>query len=219
MTKRAALLPVFVLVFLAACTSAPSKEEALLQIQTSVKEDGSCTLPLDIVSKLKVQYVSKGICIAKEEAKAKTCIDALVKVGITHKMPDEYMVAWPDEMSGVSLNDVSAYDRKARNLIFSTCVELTGNLRVGLFTCAEARAEKVLKVTSDGKTASVRYEREIGMRPSLAAIEAACGKVTPPPAESTATFVKEGAAWKLQPPAAEGVVSGPSGSSSAATPR
>ncbi|MBS2019148.1 MAG: hypothetical protein JST00_40145 [Deltaproteobacteria bacterium] len=189
-------------VAIAACGSGPSKSEALTQIQASVKEDGSCTLPIDIVSKLKVQYVSKGICIPKsaDAAKAKACVEALVKAGATHKMPDEYMVAWPDEVAGVSLKDVAAYDRRPRNELFSLCVELTGNLRVGMFTCSEARAEKILKVTSDdGKVAKVQYERAIGLRPTLPIIEAACGKVTPPPSDATATFVKEGSAWKLKP--------------------
>lgn len=189
-------------VTIAACGSGPSKAEALTQIQASVKEDGSCTLPIDVVSKLKVQYVSKGICIPKapDAAKAKACMESLVKAGATHKMPDEYMVAWPDEVAGVSLKDVAAYDRRPRNELFSLCVELTGNLRVGLFTCAEARAEKILKVTSDdGKVAKVQYERAIGLRPTLPIIEAACGKVTPPPSDATATFVKEGSAWKLKP--------------------
>lgn len=182
--------------------SGPSKADALQQIQSGVKEDGSCTLPIDIVSKLKVQYATKGICIPKEDsAKAKACLEALVKVGATHLMPADYMVAWPDEVSGVSLNDTPAYERKARNQIFSMCVELTGNLRVGLFTCAEARASTILKITSDdNKTAKVQYEREIGMRPTLPTIEAACGKVTPPPTDATATFVKEASGWKLKPP-------------------
>ena len=190
-----------VAISIAAC-SGPSKGDALAQIQSSVKEDGSCTLPIDVVSKLKVQYATKGICIPKDDtSKAKACLEALVKVGATHKMGDEYMVAWPDEMSGVSLTDVSAYDRKARKEIFSLCVELTGNLRVGMFTCAEARAEKILKITSDdGKTAKVQYERAVGMRPTLPTIEAACGKVTPPPTDATADFVKDPSGWKLKPP-------------------
>lgn len=197
-----ALFASFVVAASVVACGGPSKSEALKTIQSSVKEDGSCTLPIDIVSKLKVQYATKGICIPKEDsAKAKACLEALVKVGATHKMPDDYMVAWPDEVSGVSLSDVAAYDRKARNQIYSMCVELTGNLRVGLFTCAEARASEILKITNDdGKTAKVQYEREIGLRPTLPTIEAACGKVTPPPKDATATFVKGASGWTIKPP-------------------
>jgi hypothetical protein len=185
-----------------ACGGGPAKAEALEAIQSSVKEDGSCTLPLDILSQVKVQHATKGICVPKEGApKAKACIDALVKANITHVMPSEYMLAWPDDVAGASLSDLPAYERRARNLIFSTCVELSGNLRDGRFTCAEARAEKILKVkTTDDTHADVTYAREIGLKPSLPAIDAACGTATRPPGEATVTFVKADGAWRLPAP-------------------
>lgn len=184
---------------LVACGNGPSKSQALEIIQSSVKEEGSCTLPLDMLTQLKVQHSTKAMCVPREGAdKARACVDALVAAGITHKMPESYMLTWPDEVSGASLSDLPAYERRARNLTYSTCVELTGGLREGRFTCADVRAEKVLRVTSlDATHADVEYRREVSPRPSLAAIDAACGAVTRPPGESTVPFVKDGAKWSL----------------------
>jgi len=168
-------------------------------IQGGVKEDGSCTLPLDILATVKMQHATKGLCVPKEGAdKARICIDALVAANVTHRMPESYMVAWPDDVSGASLKDIPAYDRRARNLVYAGCVELAGDLRDGRFPCAEARADKILKVTAlDATTADVRYSRAIEIKPTLAAIEAACGAVSRPPAESTIGFVKGGDGWIL----------------------
>lgn len=192
-------------VVLVGCGSGPSKSQALEVVQSGVKEDGSCTLPLDILSHVKMQHSTKGICVPKEGAvKARACVDALVAAGITQRMPDAYMLAWPDEVATASLADVPAYERRARNLVYGTCVELRGDLREGRFTCADVHAEKVLKVTAtDGTHADVRYEREIKLRPMLSAIEAACGTVTRPPGESTVAFAKGASGWTLAPAVAD----------------
>jgi hypothetical protein len=192
-------------VVLAGCGSGPSKSQALESIQSGVKEDGSCTLPVDILAHVKMQHSSKGICVPKEGAeKARACIDALVAAGITQRMPSAYMLAWPDEVATASLADVPAYERRARNLIYGTCVELHGDLREGRFTCADVHAEKVLKVaTTDTTHADVRYEREIKVRPTLSAIDAACGAVTRPPGEATVAFAKGTTGWTLAAAAAD----------------
>lgn len=186
-------------VFLAGCSKGPSKTQAFEAIQSGVKEDGSCTLPVDILSRVKMQYSTKGICVPKEGAeKAKTCIDALVVAGVTKRMPDAYMLAWPDEVATASLSDIPAYERRARNLVYSECVELAGNLRDGRFPCSEVQAEKVLRVTTlDDTHADVAYERKLTLKPSLTAIDTACGTVTRPPGESTVAFVKTEGTWGL----------------------
>lgn len=184
---------------LLACSSGPSKSQAFEAIQSGIKEEGSCILPVELLARVKMQHTTKGICVPKEGAdKARACIDALVAAGVTHRMPDSYMVAWPDEVASASLSDIPAYERRPRNLVYGTCVELVGDLREGRFTCADARADKILKVTTTDDThADVRYEREIKLRPTLTAIDAACGTVTRPPGESTAAFVKGTSGWTL----------------------
>jgi hypothetical protein len=186
-------------VVLAGCNSGPSKAAALETVQRDVTEDGSCTLPVDVLSHIKVQHATKGVCVPKEGAeRARACIDALVAAGVTRPMPPSYMLAWPDEVSGASLTDVPAYERRARNLIYGTCVELVGGLRAGRFTCADVKASKVVKVeTSDPTHAEVRYEREITLRPFLPAIDAACGAVSRPPGDATVAFVKSESGWGL----------------------
>jgi len=187
----------------AACGGGPSKSQALEQIQASVKEDGSCTLPIAVLSQLKVQPITRAMCVPLQGAeKARACVDALVAAGITQPMDPSYMVTWPDEVTGVSLTDVSAYERKARNLLFGTCVAMSPALRVGLIPCAQARAEKVTRVTvKDERHADVHYDRELALRPSLAAIDAACGEVTRPPAGAIASFEKDAAGtWKIKVP-------------------
>lgn len=191
-----------VAVGIVACGGGPSKGAALEAIQAGVTEDGSCTLPVGVLAQLKMQHVTKGICIPREGAdKARACVDALVAAGVTKRMDDGYMVGWPDDVAARSLSDVPAYERRPRNLIYSMCVELRGNLREGRFNCAEAKADKILKVTAlDDKRAEVKYEREVQLRPTLPAIDAACGQVTRPPGEATASFVKDASGWKLKPP-------------------
>jgi hypothetical protein len=186
-------------IILVGCSKGPSKTQAFESIQSGVKEDGSCTLPVDILSRVKMQYSTKGICVPKEGAeKAKACIDALVAAGATKRMPDAYMLAWPDEVATASLSDIPAYERRARNLVYGECVELAGNLRDGRFPCADVQAEKVLRVTAlDDTHADVAYERKLTLKPELAAIDKACGTVTRPPGESTVAFVKTEGTWGL----------------------
>ena len=159
-----------------------------------------------------MQYTTKGICVPKEGSdKARACINALVAAGVTKTMPADYMVTWPDEVSSASLSDIPAYERRARALIYSTCVELSGNLRDGRFQCADVQASKVMKVTATDDThADVEYERAVALRPMLTAIDAACGTVTRPPGESTVGFVKTDAGWVLAS-AASGATSGDGG--------
>jgi hypothetical protein len=186
-------------VLLTGCSKGPSKSQAFEAIQSGVKEDGSCTLPVDILSRVKMQYATKGICVPKEGAeKARTCIDALVAAGVTKRMPDAYMLAWPDEVATASLVDIPAYERRARNLVYSECVELAGELRDGRFGCAVVQAEKVLRVTAlDDTHADVAYERNLALKPLLTAIDAACGTVTRPPGEATVAFSKTAGTWGL----------------------
>ena len=179
----------------AACTGGPSKGQALETIQRDVKEDGSCTLPMAITRQLKMQYSSNGTCVPNEgAANALACIAALESVGITHAKPPAYMVDWED---GATLANV--YERHARNLVFKTCVDMDG-LREGRFPCAEARADKIVRVRSiDDTHAEVRYARDLAFRPSLTAIEKACGPVTRPTEETTANFVKGDSGWTITP--------------------
>ena len=192
--------------FLFACSSGPSKSQAYEAIQSGIKEEGSCILPVDILSHVKMQHVTKGICVPKEGAgKGKACVDALVAAGVTHKMPESYMLGWPDEVASASLTDIPAYERRPRSQVFSICVELVGELREGRFTCADARADKVVKVAATDDThADVRYEREVKLRASVAAIDAACGAVTRPPGDSTVAFVKGSSGWTLASAAGAG---------------
>lgn len=182
-----------------ACSGGPSKSAAMEAIQSGVKEDGSCTLPVDILSKVKIQYVTKGLCVPKEGAdKARACVDALVAAKVTQRKPDAYMVGWADDIAAMSLKELPASSRHARTLDYSLCVELPAELRDGRFPCAAAKADKILKVTAlDDKNADVRYSRAIEIHPTLAAIEAACGAVSRPPGESTIAFVKGGDGWIL----------------------
>jgi hypothetical protein len=188
------------------CSSGPSKSHAFESIQAGVKEEGSCILPVDILSSVKMQHTTKGICVPKEGAtKARACIDALVAAGVTHRMPDAYMLAWPDEVASASLTDIPAYERKPRSQVYGTCIELVGELREGRFTCADARADKVTKITATDEThAEVRYDREVKLRPAFAAVDAACGTVTKPPGDATVAFVKGSSGWTLASAAGAG---------------
>jgi hypothetical protein len=184
---------------LLACSRGPSKAQALETIQAGVKEEASCILPVETLKLVKMQHATKGICVPKEGAeKARACIDALVAAGVTHAMPESYMRAWPDEVATASLSDIPAYERRPRSLVFGTCVELVGELREGRFTCGEARADKVAKITATDDThAEVRYDREITLRPAVATIDAACGAVTKPPGDATVALVKGSSGWIL----------------------
>lgn len=192
------------LVLLAAC-GLPSKGEALDLIAQGQKEDASCTLPIDVVSKLKLQHVTKAICVPMAglgEPPAQMnqltgCFDALVAAGATKAMPSSYMVEWTDEIQAAGFDRVGAYDRKARDLVYRGCYEM-GSLREGRFKCGEAKASAVVRVAKKGETqAQVRYARALTLDPSLAKIEAACGAISRPPEESSVTMEKTDGKWAL----------------------
>lgn len=161
----------------------------------NIKEEAACTLPLDVIQQLKMQYTSKAACVPNEASdKTRACIDALVTASIATPKPQSYMVDWED-----SATMSNVYDRHARNIIFRTCVEM-GELRDGRFACAQSKPEKILRVKPTGDvSADVFYERELSFRPSLANIEKACGAVTRPPGEVVVQFVKNGGKWALAP--------------------
>lgn len=190
---------------LAACGGVPSKGEALEVLQHDQKEDASCTLPIEMIAKLKMQHVTKSVCVpmaALGEAPGPmnaqmACLDALVAAGATKRMPQSYMLEWPDETMAAGFDRVPAYERKPRELVFRGCVEM-GALREGRFTCGEAKADHVVRVTKKGeKQALVRYGREITLDPALAKIEAACGAVSRPPPESSVTMESVDKKWTI----------------------
>ena len=172
-----------------------------------MNEDATCTLPIALLARLKMQHASKAICVPREGGapmdEAWDCLQALVASGATNRMPGGYMADWPDEVSAAGFDAVSPYDRRARDLVFKGCVEMTPGLREGQFRCGEARAEKVVRMTKDGDgRATVRYARAITLAPQLAAIDAACGTVTRPPPEGTvAIAMTEPKKWGLAPEA------------------
>jgi len=177
------------------CGDLPSKSDALAIVEHSVKEDAMCTLPIAMLSRLKMQYATKAICVSREGGapmnEAWACLEALVASGATSRMPGAYMAEWPDEVSGASFDAVSPYERRARDLVFKGCVEMAPGLREGQFRCGEARADKVVRVTKqDESHALVRYARAITLEPKLSAIDAACGAVTRPAPEGTLTIAR-----------------------------
>ncbi|HEY8076834.1 MAG TPA: hypothetical protein VIF62_22060 [Labilithrix sp.] len=180
-----------------ACGSGPSKSDAMEIIKRDVKDDVPCTLPLDVIQQLKMQYASKGACVPNEASqKTRDCIDSLVANSITQSKSQAYMVDWEDSASMANV-----YDRHGRNIIFRTCVEM-GDLRDGRFACATAKPDHVVRVKESGPDkAEVFYDRELAFRPSLAAIEKACGGVTRPPQEGVVSLIKVSGKWQLAPPA------------------
>lgn len=184
---------------LVACGGGPKKGEALEAIRAGITEDGSCTLPLDVMKTIKMQYGSKGMCVPREGgASATACLEALATAGLTTKLDASYMSAWPDEVSAASLTDVPAYERRARAQLFSACWTMSEGLREGRFACADVEAHEVLRVSKkDEMHAAVKYARWASFKAELAAIEKACGEVSRPPAEATVTFTKGAAGWKL----------------------
>lgn len=186
-------------VVLSACGDLPSKKQALEIVTRDVRETAVCTLDVKTLTRLKMQYSTKAACVPKESAAdLGACVDALVAAGVTKKMPAAYMRQWPDEVAGASLGDVSAYERRARELVFASCVELSADLREGRFSCGKAHAKEVLKVTTDGEIfAIVRYERAIDLMPDFDRIEQACGGMTKPPVENTVPIEKTPAGWAV----------------------
>jgi hypothetical protein len=186
----------------AACGDLPSKGDALKIVRSEVKEEANCTLPISLLSRLKMQHSSKAVCVPREGGapmdEAMKCLDALVAAGTTKQMPADYMAGWPDELEGPGADSISPYERRARNLLFKGCVEMTGDLREGRFRCGEASAEKVLRVTKKTETtATVRYARAIKLDPTAASIEAACGQLTLPAPEGNVTLEKTDKRWRV----------------------
>lgn len=195
---------------LVACSDLPAKEEALASIQREVKEEATCTLPIKLLPSFKMQHTTKAVCVPRENEPAQKqqyddamkCLDALVTAGVTKNMPPGYLAEWPDEVSGAGFDAISPYDRRARTLLFKGCVAMVGDLRAGQFSCGQAKADKVIRVTKvDATRATVRYSRAITIDPNLAAIEAACGALTRPGPEATANFVKTDKKWGIAPEA------------------
>ena len=167
-----------------------------------MKEDGSCTLPVAALSKLKMQHATKAVCVPRDTPGkpgdgTMACVEALVAAGITKPMAPTYMSEWPDELSGSALDAVSPYERRARALLFRGCYEM-GALREGRFECAEATADHVIRVTKTAETrASIRYARTITLGPKLGAIEAACGGVSRPGPEASVTIDRVDKKWTV----------------------
>lgn len=206
---RRILSVAFVGLILVACNDVPAKKDALAKIQSDVKEDVTCTLPIAIMPLLKMQHTTKAVCVPHETDPAgkKTlddamaCLDALVTAGVTQQMPALYMSEWPDEVSGAAFDAISPYDRRARTLVFKGCVKMVGDLRAGQFRCGTAKADKIVhEAKKDDTHATVEYSRVITLIPELAQIDAACGAVTRPGPDATATFEKTAdKQWRVVP--------------------
>lgn len=179
----------------AGCSNLPSKKDAFEVLTHEVKEEALCTLPVGLLSRLKMQYTTKAVCVPREGPSsdpAMSCVDALVAAGVTKPMPASYMNEWPDDIALV----VSVYERRARHLLFKSCVEMVGDLRSGGFRCGEARADHIIQISKKAdKQALVRYARVITLDPGLAAIDAACGVASRPPPEETVTLEKSESRW------------------------
>jgi hypothetical protein len=187
------------------CSDVPSKGDALDIVKRDVREDASCVLPASVFTTLKNQLMTKAACTPKEGPTAKAaqvCVDALVATGLVTKMPDAYMLEWPDDVAGRSLSDVPAYERRARKDVYQTCFASSAEMREGRFKCGEATADKVLRVTkADEKHADVRYARALTLDPKLADLDRACGQITRPPVEVTRRIEKnEKGTWGIPPP-------------------
>jgi hypothetical protein len=187
---------------LAGCSD-PSKSDALAAVKRDVKEDAICILPAAILTRLKMQYTTKAACaplpddpLAKDPVVG--CLDALVAAGATKNMPPGYLSEWPDEVASVSLDSLPAYDRRARALMFKSCVEMR-DLREGRFRCGEATAEKVVHIAKGSSSSQVRvtYSRTVTLDPSVPAVEAACGALSHPAPEDTVTLSKNSGRWAL----------------------
>jgi hypothetical protein len=190
---------VLVVVVLLGCSNLPSKRQALEIVTRDVREEATCTLDANTLSRLKMQYTSKAACVPKQgAADLEACVQALVAAGATKTKPPEYMRQWPDEVATASLSDVPAFERRARELVFATCVELYPGLREGRFSCGKAHAKEVLEVKADGENrANVRYARTIELSPEFGAIERACAGVTKPLVENTVTIERSESAWSV----------------------
>ena len=190
---------------LVACGSGPTKREALEAVGRDATVDALCTLPIDILSQLRMQHSTKGLCVAKDEPftpKVKKCLEALVAARITQMKPAAYMREWPDDVAARSLSDVPAYERKARDLVYAMCWELSDpRLRQGQFVCAKSTNDKVVDMTKiDDAHVDVKVAQRITPNDELAAIDAACGgNVTKPPADLVVRIEKTSRGWVPEP--------------------
>lgn len=202
---RAVLAAVSIASVVTACGSGPSKREAMDAVGRDTTTDASCTLPIDIIHALRVQHTTKGMCLPKDDPgrdKIKACMDALVAAHVTQLKPASYMREWPDDVAARSLSDVPAYERKSRDLLFTTCWELGDTkLRQGQFVCAKTTNDKLVDVTKiDEAHADVKIAQKITPSDDLAAIDAACGgRVSKPPNDITYRIEKTSKGWALAP--------------------
>lgn len=190
---------IFVLVFAALASCGMSKKEVLEAIRRDVKDEGLCTLPVEVISALKQQYATKAVCAAKTSKQAAECLAALASMGVTSAMPASYMLEWPDDLAGKSLAEVPAYERKARSELFSTCVELKDRLREGKIACATVEPSKVNDIQKvDATHKRVSYSRTVTYTRDLGALDRACGKLVRVPEEASVTLVKGEAGWSVE---------------------
>jgi hypothetical protein len=181
------------------CSDLPSKGDALDVVQRDVHEEASCTLPLGVLSKLKIQHTTKAVCVPKVDGPdpVLACLQALEAAGSAKRMPASYLNEWPDEVAAMGFDAIPAYERRARALMFKACFEL-GDLREGRFRCGAAAADRVLRVTKKGeKLADVRYARSLTIDEALTAIEAACGAITRPGPEADAILQRTDKGWAV----------------------
>lgn len=211
---RKAIVSFAVVTVSVACGSGPSKREAMDAVGRNASSDALCTLPIDILSQLRMQHTTKGMCVAKYEPTTpavKKCLDALVDARITQLKPAAYMREWPDDVAARSLSDVPAYERRPRDSIFATCWELADpRLRQGQFVCAKSTNEKVIDMTKiDDAHVDVKVAQKITPSDDLAAIDAACGgNVTKPPSDVTVRIEKTRAGWAPVPPSSSAPFAG-----------
>jgi hypothetical protein len=189
----------FVGLVLGACSDAPGKDDALAMVQRDVKEEATCTLPINLMPLFKMQHATKAVCVPREQDPAgkktfddvMTCLNALVAAGVTKTMPGDYMSEWPDEVSTMTFAAVPAGERRARNSLFKGCVAMGEGLRNGQFRCGEAKAEHVIRVSkTDDTHAQIRYARTLTLDPWLETVDKACGAVSRPGPEATALIEK-----------------------------
>lgn len=180
-----------------------SKQEVLEAIRRDVKEEGLCTLPIDVIGALKQQYATKAVCAAKANKRAGDCLTALVAADVTVAMPAPYMLEWPDDVAAKSLAEVPAFERKARSEHFSKCVELRDRLREAKFACANVEPTKVTDIEDvDATHKRVVYARRVSLTRDLAPLDVACGAVVRVPDDATVMLVKTDAGWRVEAPPA-----------------
>lgn len=187
-----------------ACGSGPSKSEALEAVRDGTKTNGTCTLPIEVLSSLKVQYTTMGLCLPKENTGPRTaaCLGALANAGIVKAAPESYMREWPDEVAARSLTELPAYERRARSLVFSACwIYPEAQLRQGQFWCAKLTPDKVTELTKvDDAHVDAKYTQTVETLDAIPRIEEACGGLTRPPSSASARLEKADRGWRVAPP-------------------